>query len=500
MSQTRSNVPVPVAAPPVAARGGLIPQQHQLNNKSSLPLSPLLVQRKLTLGKSDDAAEKEADRLAVQVTHMPEHDIRRKPVSPLSTRENPALSDANIKAPPIVHEVVSSPGQALDTRTRTHMESRFGHDFSRVRIHTDARAAESAGMLEARAYTAGNSVVFGGGQYAPGKNSGLGLLAHELTHVVQQAKQQSPEASTMTSDKASHQIQGSFFGDLWEGVKSVGRAVGGAITGVGRAIGGAITGAVKWIGERFRDLSQWVVNLIRDLPARLLRLGEAILDGLEGIVTFIPEAISALASGGISGFAGWLWEKVKAGGVWLLRLASRIFDVVGGPELTELLIHLMTHATPLTSPEKKAAQFVLGPNAIRWDDVRVAECGLWSIVFALNNNRAFATFHTINLPSSGPGSRADMSVVVHELTHVYQYETVGSLYLGQAIHAQTTTVGYLYGGPAGLTSDRAAGKHYRDYNREQQAQIAQDFYTLSMSGGDTSAYTPYIAELRAGQL
>src|SRR5207253_648342 len=70
--------------------------------------------------------------------------------------------------------------------TRSFMEPRFGHDFSQVRVHTDERAAESARSVNALAYTAGQDVVFGGGQYEPGTNEGKKLLAHELTHVVQQ--------------------------------------------------------------------------------------------------------------------------------------------------------------------------------------------------------------------------------------------------------------------------------------------------------------------------
>lgn len=89
-------------------------------------------------------------------------------------------------APPIVHEVLRSPGQALDVGTRALMEPRFGYDFSRVRVHSDARAAESALAVNALAYTVGRDVVFGGGQYAPDTAVGQRLLAHELTHVVQQ--------------------------------------------------------------------------------------------------------------------------------------------------------------------------------------------------------------------------------------------------------------------------------------------------------------------------
>jgi hypothetical protein len=88
--------------------------------------------------------------------------------------------------PPIVHEVLASPGQPLDPATRTFMELRFGHDFSRVRVHADAQAAESARTVNARAYTVGNNVVFDAGNYAPRTNKGLRLMAHELAHTIQQ--------------------------------------------------------------------------------------------------------------------------------------------------------------------------------------------------------------------------------------------------------------------------------------------------------------------------
>ncbi len=89
-------------------------------------------------------------------------------------------------APPIVHEVLRSPGQPLDASTRAFMEPRFGHDFSRVRVHTDASAARSARAVHANAYTVGQDVVFAEKHYTPGTIAGKGLLAHELTHVIQQ--------------------------------------------------------------------------------------------------------------------------------------------------------------------------------------------------------------------------------------------------------------------------------------------------------------------------
>jgi len=89
-------------------------------------------------------------------------------------------------APPIVNEVLRSPGQRLDGATRALMEPRFGYDFSKVRVHADRAAAESARAVAALAYTVGNEIVFGSGQYTPHTAEGQKLLAHELTHVVQQ--------------------------------------------------------------------------------------------------------------------------------------------------------------------------------------------------------------------------------------------------------------------------------------------------------------------------
>ena len=81
---------------------------------------------------------------------------------------------------------LASAWQPLDPGTRYFMESRFGATLNDVRVHTDGRAAESARGLNALAYTVGNDIVFGAGQYVPGTPTGNRLLAHELTHVMQQ--------------------------------------------------------------------------------------------------------------------------------------------------------------------------------------------------------------------------------------------------------------------------------------------------------------------------
>jgi Domain of unknown function (DUF4157) len=97
-----------------------------------------------------------------------------------------APSQFSTEAPPIVHDVLRSPGQPLDSGTRAFMEPRFGYDFSRVRVHADSRAAKSAEAVNAQAYTVGSNIVFGPNQGGAGNVAHQRLLAHELAHVVQQ--------------------------------------------------------------------------------------------------------------------------------------------------------------------------------------------------------------------------------------------------------------------------------------------------------------------------
>jgi hypothetical protein len=183
----------------------------------------------------------------------------------------------------------------------------------------------------------------------------------------------------------------------------------------------------------------------------------------------------------------------------------RVFDALRGPRLFEIVWHVLTRASALSETEINAASAVLGTGAIQYGAVRVAEGGLLRLIFKLNGTRAFTTFHTINLPGSGGHSRSHLEIVVHELTHVYQFELIGSIYIWQAIRAQRTN-GYEYGGWQGLQEGWSNGKHFRDYNREQQGKIAQDYYSeviaRGLSAGDPirQAYEPFIAELRNGQL
>jgi hypothetical protein len=123
--------------------------------------------------------------------HTDMKDTRKQHRTPTQSRGVPrhfgAAQSLAATVPPVVQDVLASPGQPLGPEARTFMEPRFGHDFSQVRVHTDAEAAKSARAVSALAYTVGQDVVFGAGQYAPGTHNGSALLAHELVHTLQQS-------------------------------------------------------------------------------------------------------------------------------------------------------------------------------------------------------------------------------------------------------------------------------------------------------------------------
>lgn len=144
------------------------------------------LQAKLTIGASNDPLEQEADRAADQVLATPILPAISAATPSIRRFTGPSTTDA-ITAPPSVDQVLSGSGHGLDKALKQDMEQRFGHDFSRVRVHTGTAAEQSAREVNANAYTVGNNVVFGTGQFAPQTHYGKRLLAHELTHVIQQS-------------------------------------------------------------------------------------------------------------------------------------------------------------------------------------------------------------------------------------------------------------------------------------------------------------------------
>ena len=176
------------------------------------------LQAKLRIGLPGDAYEQEADRVADAVMRMPEPGVQRQeeeeeeetlqskplanqiaPLVQVQRQEEPeeeeemlqakSREDATSEVPNDLESQINAirGGQPLAESERAYFEPRFGADFSRVRVHTGAQAAESSRAVNAKAYTLGQDVVFGIGQYAPKTSQGRRLMAHELAHVVQQS-------------------------------------------------------------------------------------------------------------------------------------------------------------------------------------------------------------------------------------------------------------------------------------------------------------------------
>ena len=198
--------------------------QRLLGNQGVRPL----IQARLKIGKSDDKYEQEADQVASRIMQIPEVRVSNLSRSNASVQKKCAACAAgnglckkcakkNSNASINTHadsntlgvqrkknqttqnavgqssselqaqvDALNGRGQGLNQSTRNYFEPRFGYDFSHVRVHTDAHAANSAASIQAAAYTIGKNIVFGAGHYAPQSPVGKRLLAHELTHVVQQ--------------------------------------------------------------------------------------------------------------------------------------------------------------------------------------------------------------------------------------------------------------------------------------------------------------------------
>jgi hypothetical protein len=177
--------------------------------RGARPLAALPVQAKLRVGAVNDPLEREADQIADRVLRSPTptaHDLQRCPggcpgddelgPEPFLQRFADGTSDTAGPLEPRIRSLHGG-GQPLSPAERAYFDPRFGHDFGAVRLHTGTRAAGLAQALNARAFTVGRDVVFADGQYLPHTDQGRSLLAHELTHVVQQGGTTGPDAPSV---------------------------------------------------------------------------------------------------------------------------------------------------------------------------------------------------------------------------------------------------------------------------------------------------------------
>ncbi len=170
------------------------------------------LQTKLRVSTPGDQYEQEADRVADAVLGMPEQrpatGEAARAHAPSATHSGESVargytpSGGGVAAAPV--DLVPGGGEPLAQSAKSFFEPRFGHDFGHVRIHTDTRAAESARQVHALAYTFGRDIVFGAGMYEPWTPEGRKLLAHELTHVVQQGASRAAATGTVNRSAPLH--------------------------------------------------------------------------------------------------------------------------------------------------------------------------------------------------------------------------------------------------------------------------------------------------------
>ena len=185
------------AHPILRRRSAVLPVFNSTAQRQSARIRQVLrsprVQPKLAISRPNDRYEQEADRIADAVMRMPDPAVQRqaaleeekddeqiRPKFKGNAQHVPANFGSRMQA--------LGSGRPLPRQTRNFFEPRFGRDFSRVRVHTGAGAHQLAGSINARAFTRGNDIVFGGGEYNPESFSGKRLLGHELVHVAQQQK------------------------------------------------------------------------------------------------------------------------------------------------------------------------------------------------------------------------------------------------------------------------------------------------------------------------
>lgn len=268
---------------------------QKTNSATSRTTSPT-VQASLTVGKVDDPFEREADQQAEAFTNNSKVPVpaSAESTSPAAQRKaadkggKSAQASAPVaKKPNLIQRIMrkavmpgiqrklgqmpdvqlmgeeggqmseatagkiksTSGGAALPPDTRNQMEGHFGADFSQVRVHTDSSAVQMSQDLGAKAFTHGNNIYFNEGQYSPGSQSGDHLLAHELTHTVQQgaAVQRSP----LVSRDSSGEVRRGFWDD----------PLG--------TIGGAISDAAEWVGDSLSAGVDWVKDQIADMAAAM---------------------------------------------------------------------------------------------------------------------------------------------------------------------------------------------------------------------------------------
>ena len=425
------------------------------------------------------------------------------------------------EVPPIVHEVLRLPGQPLDFDTRDFMESRFGHDFSQVRVHTDAKAAESAMAVNALAYTVKQDIVFGK-TYAPKTVEGQMLLAHELTHTLQQSRvdDDSPpetlvidEPSNASEDEA-RQVADTFATNsgtrnIPSPTYSIGtRLVHPTIQRELMAYKGVYQELIPPVTpETSSIIYETYTGDAPDIQAALAALIAANKVGTrdDGTRMFFfnksatkTDLKSAFAAAGYPKSAEMAEAIVQKNEIFLyskgkiVTMASFFGLIESTLGRKQQLVERQTKR-PLTDFERTEAKQVFG-NSLKFDSVILEEDPILTVDWKLSPTIARTPFNTIHFPPGSFSNSGFMPWLIHELTHVWQTQHGISVFT-KLYHALFST--YNYGGEAELLRARAAGKKFTDFNTEQQGDILEDYYKRLKAGKNVSAWQPFVNQVQA---
>jgi hypothetical protein len=431
-----------------------------------------------TLGASGDRFERDADRIAERALRSPNHKHMADGspwLSPASAAAVPAIGMDPLAQ--CAAAGTAGGGRPLDPGTRGFFESRLNHDFGDVRVHTDASAARAANALGANAYVRGRDVVFDRSQFAPHTPDGKRLLAHELAHVVQQRAGGAPtvqrDLKAYNKEKTTALPAFSMMG----GSSASYETKSAEAPGLRAALQTLITdgkvkevlssdGAVSWFAAEHHmnaQLSEIEQALQVAGYAKATKLAKAIYD-IHGEFLYSKESLTTIAA--FYSNTTTIGEKVRA---------------VTNRSMTEW--------------EIRQAKRVFG-NAINYGSVTIAD-GSVSSKIASVGGYARTIGNVINFPT---GSSRSMAFMIHELTHVWQYQKTGVSYIAKALWAQVTE-GYSYSTDGKSAEDslkdaRAAGKTLYDYNLEQQGDIMSDYYGRLQRGEDASAWQSFIDDVK----
>lgn len=296
----------------------------------------------------------------------------------------------------------------------------------------------------------------------------------------------------------------------WSGLSGAASHLWNGISGVFSWLGRGLDGAIDWITTGVSNGFDWAIDFIQHPSLEKLwhtftgslswawsglkRFANWGWDGVVGAAVWVWK--------GIRGFGSWIWDGIKSGGMWALQLLLYTVEAVGLFEAAQVLWGLIFRMRKLTDPEIAASRVVHPPGMIPYSLIRVDVDSLVSRI----SGGAVTTFHVLHFPKRGE----PLDVVVHELTHVAQYESAGAIYIPQALHVQSkygrsggkgSGSAYDYEREGSLISQRADGKKFKDLNRESQAELVQDYYLCKTATppNPCSDMIPFVDDMQHGK-